>query len=230
MANASTKHSPIFFTLIALILVPLLVWLERVEPKVWAERLFTPGSAAEGPRHEPLVTDGNYLAPVITKETELDSSTPIIIADIVRIPSGVTLRLTEGAAVFVHEYGKLVVEGRLEVLGTTDHPVTFTTNETNVANRYWSGIVFTSGSSGAIWNTTIHHASPAITCHQNSITSINDSRIAYGNLGIYTESANCLFDNVSMSHVINGIIAKGIDPALTNMTITAKDQKVKIFK
>lgn len=223
-------HPPELLIILALALIPLLVWLEKAEPAVWFERLFTPDSAEGGPRHQPLVTEGVFLPPVITKDTTLTGDTPLLLAGTVKIPEGVTLQIESGTTVYVHEYGQLVVEGTFNASGTAENPVSFTTNETHIANRTWSGIVFTPQSTGTLTYTTIRHASPAVTCEEESVVTIDHATISLGNLGIYTESPQCRIQNSEIKHVTTGGIGSGLQPFITNTTIQAEKEDIDIFQ
>ncbi|MBI1834131.1 MAG: hypothetical protein HYR90_04900 [Candidatus Andersenbacteria bacterium] len=229
MSATAPKSPTILLALFTLIIVPLLIWLEKVEPKVWVERLLSPDGLSEGPRHQPLVTDGIFLPPVILENMTLTKAMPVIIPGVVRVPKGITLRIEEGTTVFVHEYGQLLVEGELIAVGTETNPLHFTTNETHVANQTWAGIVFAPQSKGTITDATFHHASPTITCGKESVVALNHATITLGNLGIYTESVNCRIQNSLIEHVTNGVIGIGFTPVVIATTINAKNEKVQEF-
>lgn len=172
------------------------VWIEKTEPHLWQDRLILPNFTQEANRHTPLADAGTFLPPTIVASRTLSASdSPVIIAGQVHIPAGVTVTVNPGTQLLVHEYGYLAIDGTLLVNGTARQRVVFSTNEANVANRAWSGLLFGSGSRGVITHADIRHASPGVTCGEGSNVVIQNTTIELGNLGVFKDSPACRLVN-----------------------------------
>lgn len=227
--NAPISRSSVWIACIALICIPTAIWFEKEERTTWYSRLFSPDSTFEEPLHEPAVTDGIYLPPVIQRNTTLSGESPILIAGTVTVPKNVTLTLEPGSMVYIHEFGSLVVEGNLQAVGTLNEPIKITSNEKNTRNRNWSGVAFKSGSTGTIANTTIRYGSPAISCEEGANTSIRSTTIEFGNLALYTETARCPVLDSTIQAVPYGVIGKGVTPVVQNTVIRASKKDLQTF-
>lgn len=224
-------YIPTLLIILVFIAAPAAIWLERSERTVWNERLFLPSFFKDVNRHTPVHDIGTYLPPVISKNMHLTpEQNPILISGAVTVPKGVTLTIAPDVNMYVHEYGLLNVEGTLRIQGSTENPVILTTNEQHLENRTWSGIVFHEGSSGTISFAHIRHASPAVSCGSGSTVSIQNSNLSFGNVGIYTESNECVISNSVVESVQDGIIAVGVPVHINNTKIDADENETRIFE
>lgn len=214
-----------YILIATLMLIPGAIWFEHAEPTVWAQRLALPTFKEEPSRHTPQYAQGTFLPPIITTDTILGpEDNPVLLTTTTRIASGATLTITAGTNIYAHEFAHLIVDGRLDAIGTNDKPITFTTNELNTNNQTWAGITINKEATSTINNAMILYASPAITCTQKATATITNTNITKGSAGVVTASSTCSVTNTTITRVNDGIIAINVDPQLNNTTITAKNQ------
>lgn len=210
--------------------LPLAIWVEHQENFTWTNRLFAPRLEPVINRHTPGVSQGTFLPPLIQKNTTLSSAdNPVIIPAITTIAPDTTLTIQEGVTIYVHEYGALLVKGTLTINGRQKNQVVMTTNEMNMANQVWSGIITEPGGQTNIQYTQIAYASPAVTCGLGANLNANHVKITYGNLGLFAARSNCILVNSLIKNVRDGIVAQGEAPATASTIIQASRENIKII-
>ena len=95
------------------------------------------------------------------------SNSPYIITDTVQIPSGVTLAIEQGVIIKINPEKKIRVAGTLNVNGSENLPIKFTSNS---SNKWW-GIEFIDSDNSQINNSIIENATRAIDLQGTSIIS-----------------------------------------------------------
>lgn len=136
--------------------------------------------------HTPVFSSGYYIPSHITGNVSLGPKLgTIIISGATVIERGAHLTIEPGTTLAVNEYGSIIVRGSMEILGSHMEPIRFISNEMREENRTWSGILFSKGSSGTIQNTIFHHASPSISCAEETRVSISSTSFSLGNLDIF---------------------------------------------
>lgn len=225
------KHPATLIGIALIVLVPLAVWVETTESATWNARLAIPTFDRSINLHTPRTTNGIYLPPTIFRSrTITKTDSPAHVSGVVTIPKGVTLTLEPGAEIFFNEYGRLDVEGTLNVNGEAGSRAIFQTDEENVQNQVWSGVVFKSGSTGTVQYATFRHGSPAVTCEDGSQATFTRAIIELGNLGVFTETPACSFSRSIIQYVTTGIISKTKDFSLpTTTTINAAKNDLQIL-
>lgn len=174
----------------ALLFIPLAIWAQLANANVWQERLAVPRFTDEPNRHTPLHFTGTFLPPVIIKDRTITAAdNPVIITKTVQVPSGVTLTIEPGTKIFAHEYALLDVSGQLQINGSPEKPVQFSSNEQHPVNQVWGGLVFETGSHGTIVQTIFHSASPAVSCLAGSVVKIDRTNIT----GSIRPLFNCVY-------------------------------------
>lgn len=175
-----------------LLLLPVALWLEREHLPAWGSRLAFPPAQDEPNRHTPLISQGTFLPPTITEQVTLTAKdNPVILPAATTITKAGALTIEPGAIIMVHEYGQLIVDGRLHINGTEKEPVTFLTNESHPANQMWGGIIFNPSGNGSIAHATFEHASPAISCLNTNNIAINQVKSKYSNQDIFNPAGAC---------------------------------------
>lgn len=211
-----------------LLILPGAATVEYSNEKLWTERLLWPLFIEEENRHTPLFPLGTYMPPIMTESTTITSKqNPLLISRSVHIPRGVTVTIDPDVTIYVHEFGTIIVDGRLEIRGTRHSPILFSTNERHEDNKVWNGIFFRPGSSGKLSHTTFEYASPAVSCDAASTVAISNSTIHYGNLGIYTKSAHCDIVDSTIQGTGDGISAVHTMPSLNNVSFFVYRDDVK---
>lgn len=179
---------------LALLLLPGAVWLERAEPNLWNERLFLPNLIPVIHKHTSLYSQGRFLPGIITADLTLSpQDNPVIITSATTIPAGITLTIAPDTHVYVAEFGQLDVVGTITAVGTTEKPITFTTNEVYPLNRTWNGIILRPYSTATLEHLTITAASPGITCEAGSNARMTTINIQETSMGIFNASTNCQY-------------------------------------
>jgi len=182
---------------------------EHIRPDVWNARLALPAFVQEPALHTPIIPNGTYLPPVIAySRTITAAQSPVLLAGTTKIPKGVTLTIDPGVSVYALEYGDISVDGTLIVNGTNTNGVYFSTNESNIANRNWAGIILQPGSRARIAHATIRHASPAISCITGTQAQISHSTLELGNVGLYTETPRCVMVNSTIRNTDKEVVTR----------------------
>jgi hypothetical protein len=104
----------------------------------------------------------------------------------VTVEQNVTLRIHSGSMIRFADNVGLIVNGRLEVLGTTEGPVTFTSASGTPTRGIWAGISL--NGSGA-----------------NDISSLRHAVVAYASTGVRCGSSNSTIESSIFSRCIVGI-------------------------
>lgn len=105
------------------------------------------------------------LSGTLSSNTTWTSSNYYIITNDFTIPAGVTLTINAGAEVFFESGKEIIVNGTLNVNGSSSNKVTFDRLQTT---GNWDGITFNSGSSGNINFATIKNANIGIYMNNSS--------------------------------------------------------------
>ncbi len=204
-------HASTYAVFLALLFIPGLLWLERAYPDTWNERLALPKLEPVVNRHTSVFTAGLTLPAEIREDLSLSpENNPVIISGVSKVAPNVTLTIAPGTQIYVGEFGQLEILGKLQVIGTSQKPILFTTNERYELNQTWNGVVLRPQSEAAIEHVDILRASPGITCEPGSRANISDTRISQGSMGIFTASSDCRVINSHIVGVKDGIIAHGV--------------------
>lgn len=207
----------------ALLLLPLAVWGETADLKVWNNRLVIPTLTPEPNRHTPRHVAGTFLPPVITENITLTpADNPVLLTTTTRIVPDVTVILTAGTAVYAHEFAGFVVAGHLIAAGTPARPIQFSSNEVHPLNQTWSGLTAAWGGKLTITHANFRHASPAFTCLAGSHASLSNIHITDTSLGIFTTTPDCRLSYSRLNSTRDGIIARGVEPYVLDTTINAR--------
>lgn len=207
------KHLSTVIITVSLLLVPLAIWSERTDQTNWNNPLFFGVFEDEPNRHTPIKDTGQYLPAIIDQDLTLTpQGNPYFISGTVTITPGTTLSITAGSQILVHEFGHLINQGTLNISGAATRAVVMTTNELHPLNQTWNGITSAGSSTTTIKYAHISYASPGISCLPLSQTSLEDSLIELGNLGVFADSPNCLISNNVIKSLGDGIIYS--DPQL----------------
>ncbi|WP_444935800.1 right-handed parallel beta-helix repeat-containing protein [Microbulbifer sp. JMSA004] len=191
----------------------------------------------------------NGLIGYLTEDTTLLADTTYTLVSSLHVKSGVTLTIEPGARIEVGGRFFLRVYGTLDVQGTSDNPIVFTSDESEPSVEDWYGIVAqsggmvnldyvtveyadsglyaVSGSTFSIKNSTLQHFEFNGVYANNAIGSINNSTIQYSeNAGVYlhgvadvTVSDNAIIDN-KYGFYIKGDSGTATTPTITGNTIT----------
>jgi len=214
-----------------LFLLPAGIWTEQTYTDAWPSRLFESEPEEKIEPDTPLFISGTFLPNTISQSTTLSASdSPIILNGATTISPSGSLTLLPGTRIFTGKMSRLIVEGTLNINGADRRPVTFTTNEKYSDDQTWLGITVEASGRANIKQTVIKYGSPGLTCLKDSTASINNSTIAIGSLGIYTETTNCAITNSVIQDVRDGIISIGAKPTLNNVDITATLKNTINFK
>lgn len=225
---SKTRLPHLSLLVVALFTAPLLaIWAERTVPTVWQQSLLEPFFfESEVDRHTPLISEGTYLPPRITKDTTLNEG-PILIAHDTQIEKGATLTVAPGTRLLFHEFAALTVQGSLRLLGTAEQPITLESNEAHPSNQQWGGVIFLPGSDGIVTYTTVSYGLPAITCYKESVVDITHSTLTATEVGALVYSPQCSITQSVINSTNIGIMAIDSTPTLTETVITAGKEAVK---
>ncbi len=166
------------------ILIPVLLIAAFLTPN---KPVITPvGEEKKADFHTPVFLSGYYLPIRVTSDITIGPENGvIIIPNMSIIERGATLTMKPGTTIAVHEYGGITVRGTLDAIGTKEQPIWFISNEQREENKNWNGIFFENSGSGTIDYSVFHHASPAISCAQQSHISIFHTMFSFGNLELF---------------------------------------------
>lgn len=219
------------FLLALLVLLPVAVGGERSLGQQWQSRLALPDFTMEVDRHTPLHASGTILPPRLTQDLTLrPTANPVIVPWTVVVPAGVTLTVTAGTQIFVHELAGLDIYGTLESIGDEEQRVVFVSNEQHPLNQTWTGLTFRPGSQGNVSWSRIAQASPALTCLSGSTVAVRDSSFIQSSLGLFTAGATCTMHSSHVAQVRDGVTAIGTDPGLNQTSISARHHHVRTLQ
>lgn len=216
------KTAPAIILSVFILLTPLFIWTARRHPAVWTERLLWPPFTLSPALHTPLFDTGYFLPARISQDLTIQAGDgPVILSGTTRVAPGATLTIKEGTTLVAGEFASLQIAGRLNIEGTNERPVTFSSNEANAANQVWSGLAFLSGSEGNINHAVMSDGAPNISCLKDSRVTVQSSRLKSAVLDAYIESDHCRFLDSRLQSERLGIQAVGVKPDLINTTIAA---------
>lgn len=159
---------------------------------------------------------------IVTSDTVLSSSKPLIIRTAIDVKEGATLTLAPGKTLYMHDKAMINVYGRLICEGTPDNEVTLRGDRLDNMFDYlpydgvsgqWGGIHIYSESYGnIIRHTDIHGANTAILCDSAGIAEeklrIENSTIHNNQgYGIYSEYSRIAIHNSQITNTLNDCIA-----------------------
>jgi len=98
----------------------------------------------------PSLAAGTNISSSITNPVWTADNSPYIVNGTITVTKGAVLRIEAGTEVRFNAGAKIVVEGELDVLGTSDNPVTMTLNTASSTASSWGGIEFNTGSVDAV--------------------------------------------------------------------------------
>ncbi|HLD26016.1 MAG TPA: hypothetical protein VJC05_03170 [Candidatus Andersenbacteria bacterium] len=213
--------STVIFT-ITLLGLPLALWAEHADSRVWNQRLAIPTFEPEPARHTPREITGTYLPPIITSDRTLTAEgSPYLLTTTTRVAPGATLTVNAGTAILTHEFASLTIEGTLRADGTREAPVLFASNEAHPLNQTWAGLQVAAGGRATMSHITLTAASPAISCLPDSIVHIDHATISDSSLGLFATSSSCRLTNSSLQNVYDGIVTIDTNIPMSNTTIWA---------
>ena len=109
----------------------------------------------------PAVRAGDVGGPIDTDTTWTLAGSPYIVTSPILVMEGVTLTIEPGVTVRFNSHKALQVAGELLAMGTSEHPITFTSNVgTNPGD--WDYIVFTDSSVDAVYDVGGNYQSGSI--------------------------------------------------------------------
>jgi hypothetical protein len=142
------------------------------------------------PFHTPAHPQNSILPSTITEHITIGPNQGIVtVHETITIKNEGKLTLLPGTVLAFDEYAGIRVFGSLQALGTEEDSILLISNESNERNRNWNGITLEHNSINTITHTTFHHASPSISCMENSKVVIGQGNFyKFGNIDIY---GNC---------------------------------------
>jgi len=146
------------------------------------------------------------LPQIITENTLLTAVQPYIVVEDLRVEPGVTLTVSEGVEIRMHDGSNIIVEGQLIINGSLTSPVNIIANAAAGASR-WGGISFSSESdTSKIIHANIRGASRGINplIHRGAI-SAKDSHLQ--------------LDHVDLRDIEFPIYIEGGSSSISNCTI-----------
>ncbi|MFC1714821.1 right-handed parallel beta-helix repeat-containing protein, partial [Candidatus Poribacteria bacterium] len=150
-----------------------------------------------------------------------------IVHDSINLAQGATLAISPGTLVmFDGANSGLNVQGTLIANGTSELPITFTSNKASPQKGDWGGITFADTSTGNILDhVRVSYASYSVTVTSSDLTLINSTIRDNSTAAVYlTESTATISGNVISNNGDNtsehGIILSSSSPEITNNTIS----------
>lgn len=149
---------------------------------------------------------------VIERDTTWNNYLPIVITGLLRVDTGVSLKVEEGTRIYIHATAPVIVNGTLDATGTFSEPVIFTGDRTDAEYKdlpaSWPGIYFTASSkNNSLKNVILKNAyqgiiaeqmaddgNPKVILSQSRIENIYDAGILALNSSVFADNsliANC---------------------------------------
>ena len=142
------------------------------------------------------------------------------------IDAGKTLIIKPGVVVKMGAGTKLVIKGTLQVLGTEEENIVFTSLQKNDTHLWgWKGIIIEEGSGNVIKNCSIENAEKAIQAHHSSIL-IENSTIQNNYIGLESVDSSGIIRNNNISYNFFGIKCKNSSQNIINNTICFNHQTI----
>lgn len=159
------------------------------------------GDFLNGPGGTPV--PGNYLSGLLPSGTVLSAGASYDVLGRIDIPSGMTLTVPPGVTFrFDATNAGVFVDGGLDVQGTADSPVTFTSGRIAPGPRAWAGISVSAGASAVtVDHAVIEYADKGLDFGAangsvtNSLIQINDTGVYVHGSGALTLSGNTIVRN-----------------------------------
>lgn len=222
------KYSPTWLISLALLVTPLLTWTAINRPVLWQDRLVLPELTNTPLPGTPLHQTGTVLPDEVTDTRYLTSAdNPVLLNNHVTVKPSGRLIISGGTAIYARRFSSLRILGQLEVAGTAEEPVLFTSNEMNSEDQVWSGIIVSGSGRANFKYAGLHFASPGLTCLPGGKTVFSHGVIKAISLGIYSETNDCLITDSRLFSTRDGVISRNAQPILTNTTIIAPKVELK---
>ena len=169
---------------------------------------------------EPVVSEVHNTGTISGDVTWLAANNPHIVKGFITVNGNLTLE--PGVLVKINDISGLtsfLVNGRLNVNGTVNKPIIFTSNTTSPSKGNWGTIAFLGTAKAYLHHCIINYSSTGINC-QSSNVIINNSIIKNCNTGIsISNNANpSIFDN-NIFDCTSGITIGSGSPTILNNTI-----------
>ncbi|MFA6194278.1 MAG: NosD domain-containing protein [Patescibacteria group bacterium] len=91
----------------------------------------------------PSLAAGTAVSSSITNPVWTTENSPYIVSGTIEVTKGAVLKIEAGTEIRFNPGAKILVSGELQVLGTTDSPVTMTLGSSTSSASLWDGIEFT---------------------------------------------------------------------------------------
>lgn len=158
-------------------------------------------------------------AEVIREDQTLDSTLPYLIYESLVVEENATLTISEGATLCFHNEANLFVNGRLNIEGTLENPVTLRGDRTDRMFTYlpydrldnqWGGVILSTSCSGCNINyADIHSGYNGITCDsiKGELNITNSVIHNVGGEGLEIVSSHALIANTQISNARGNCIS-----------------------
>ncbi|MCW8932075.1 MAG: right-handed parallel beta-helix repeat-containing protein, partial [Gammaproteobacteria bacterium] len=167
------------------------------------------------------VANGEFITGEITEDTSFYKNVEYQITHSLIVPEGKTLTLEAGAHLKFSKDMKLIVNGDLNVQGTVDDPVRFSSTNSYPMVNDWSGIEINNNTTTTIFeHVIVEYATKGISVNNSSI-DISDSEIHHNGYGLYLTDAS---GNINNNHIHDntnnaGIYLENSSPLITGNLI-----------
>ncbi|WP_444908200.1 right-handed parallel beta-helix repeat-containing protein [Microbulbifer sp. SSSA008] len=173
---------------------------------------------AEGDIAEP----SNSLLGYLSEDTTLVAGTTYTLLSSLYVQSGVTLTIEPGARLEMGGDFSLKVSGTLDVQGTSDTPVVFTSAESEPSAGDWYGIVAESGGTVILDHVTLEYGDYGLYAGSGSSFSLSNSTLQYfKERGVYAYNASGSISDSTIQHADKaGVYLYGVaDVTATGNTV-----------
>jgi len=158
-----------------------------------------------------IVVDGDLLPTTISSDTTLTTGTNYRLDSDVTVTAGATLTIEPGVKIQAkYPTTELIIDGVINVLGTVDNPVIFTSSAVTPAPGDWQGITVRSDSAlNTIDNAVVEYSNYGVYFQASSSGSVKNSLIHNNNYGIYVTGNNLEASNptpiVNNNKILNNV-------------------------